>query len=155
MLEDTQSKKTIYRTSIHLSEAAGIIEVALPQKSQYSLEQNKNYTWYLKGDYTESGNKPDIALSGWIQRIPLDSQLQRQLETSERQYDVYIQKEIMYNAITILAKQYQTKSGNSQIKSDWMHLLKILGAIELANKPFVDSVFFEPITQSTTNFPLE
>lgn len=153
VLEDTQTKKTIYQTSIHLSGVAGIIEVALPHESRYSLEQDKNYTWYLKGNYTESGS--DIALSGWIRRIPLDSQLQRQLETSERQYDVYIQNKIMYNAITTLAKQYQTKSGNPQIKNDWMNLLKMLGVIQLANKPFVNSIFFEPTTQSTTNFPLE
>ena len=156
VLEDTQTKQIIYQTSIHLSEAAGIIEVALPNQSRYSLKQDKNYTWYLEGNYSsESGEESDIALSGWIRRIPLDSQLQRQLKTSDRQYDVYIQNEIMYNAITTLAKQYQTRSGNSRIKNDWMNLLKMLGVMQLADKPFTDSVFFEPKNQSTTNFPLK
>lgn len=155
VLEDTQTKEIIYQTSIHLSEVAGIIEVPLPRESRYSLKQDKNYTWYLNGNYSyDFKDEPDIALSGWIQRVPLDSQLQRQLETSDRQYDIYIQNGIMYNAITALAKQYQTTPGNPQIKNDWINLLKMLGIKELANKPFVDSVLLKPAIQSTTNFQL-
>lgn len=141
VLEETQTKRIIYRSSIQLSEVAGIIEVTLPYQSQYSLEPNKNYTWHLKGNYSsDSEDEPEIALSGWVRRIPLDSQLQDRLEASgSQQYDVYIQNEIMYNAITALAKQYQTKPGNPQIKNDWINLLKMLGIRQLANKPFVTS----------------
>ena len=144
-LEDTQAKRTIYQTPIQLSET-GIVEVTLPQQSQYAIERNKNYTWYLKG-YCNSEDV-DIALSGWIRRISLDSQLQKQLETSGSQkYQVYLQNTILYDAITALAKQYQTKPENLQIKNAWSDLLDMLGLKQLANEPL--------LIQSTTSSPIK
>ena len=49
VLEDSRAEKIVYQTRIHLSQEAGVMEVALPNESQYALEQDKNYTWYLKG----------------------------------------------------------------------------------------------------------
>jgi hypothetical protein len=149
VLEDSQVKRIIYQTSIRLSEVAGIIEVALPHESQYSLEQDKNYIWYLKGHCSSnSQDEPDIALSGWVRRIPLDSQLQEQLETSGSQkYEIYIQNTILYDAVTALAKQYQTNPESPQIKNAWINLLDLLGLEQLANEPFVNLTLFELSTQ--------
>jgi hypothetical protein len=139
ILEDAQEKQTIYRTPIELSKKAGIIKVAIPQEARYSLKQDKNYTWHLQGYCYRDGNNPDIAISGWINRLAPDLQLQSQLAASKSQkYNIYLQNNIMYDAVTELAEQYQANPKDFQIKNAWIDILKRLGAKDLANKPFVD-----------------
>jgi hypothetical protein len=153
VLEDSRAEKIVYQTRIHLSQEAGVMEVALPNQSQYALEQDKNYTWYLKGS-CNSEAEPDIALSGWIKRIPLESQLQEQLQSGSQQYEVYLQNKILYDAVTVLAKQYQSQPESPQIKNAWIALLNRLGLMQIADKPIVD-LRLEPITRSTTSSPIE
>lgn len=140
LLEDSETKEIIYQTEVQISPTAGIIEVALPQQSQNSLKLNKNYAWYLRGYCSaDFRDKPDITLSGWVQPIPLNSQLQNQLELSDSQkYDVYLENEIMYDAITTLAKQYRTEPENPELNNAWTNLLDILGLEELAEENFVN-----------------
>ena len=138
-LEDSRDKKTVYQTRIKLSEEAGVMEVALPNRDRYALKPDKNYTWYLKGYCNDSSqDEPDIALLGWISRITLESPLQEQLQSGSPQYKVYLQNTIMYDAITALAKQYQSQPESPQIKNAWIALLDRLGLIQLADKPIVD-----------------
>ncbi len=137
VLEDSEAKKVIYRTSMQLSKKAGITEVPIPSKSQHSLKPNKNYSWYVKGYCSlESGNQPDMVLSGWIKRISSSSKLPNQLKVSEP-YNFYVENEIIYDAVTIVANAYRIKPDNLEIKNDWGELLNMLGVEHLSNQPFI------------------
>ncbi|MBV6622416.1 MAG: DUF928 domain-containing protein [Rivularia sp. (in: Bacteria)] len=139
VLKDPAELKTVYRTAIKLKGKPGIMKVSIPQQSQYALKANKDYRWnlilYCLGNKTD---EPDQVLTGWIRRIPTTSQLTTQ------EYQSYIENNIWYDGISLLAQNYFANPENSKLKVDWNNLSKSLKWGNLDNKGFAEIVLVEP-----------
>lgn len=130
-LTQLESKQIIYRTALELTKS-GIIGITLPQESQYSLIPEQDYLWevivYCVNNET---TQPDLTLEGWIHRV--SQELEEPVD-----YNVYIQEDLLYDAVTALIEAQQQQPSNRELKQDWLELLELLGWQELAAEPLVD-----------------
>jgi hypothetical protein len=121
--------KKIYDRVLPKPQKSGIIGVNLPQTHKYALSPKTNYTWSLEVDC--GGGKPgsEIALTGWLSRLPLNSKQQAQLaHTAESEkYKVYLQHNLLYDALTDLAELRMAKPNNYKTETAWTDLLTELG----------------------------
>jgi hypothetical protein len=130
----------VYKTTFELKQAPGIISFSLPTTSDMPpLELGKDYHWYFSLVCDQRDRSGDIFVDGWIQRIAPSSTLQAQLTlTSESDRpSLYAQAGIWYDALAVLAKQYQAEPTNSQISNHWSTLLKSVGLDNLINLPLL------------------
>ncbi len=138
-LKDAAEMKTVYRTAIKLTGKPGIIKVSIPQKAKYALKANKDYRWdlilYCVGNKTD---EPDQNLMGWIRRVPMISQLQTQ------KYQSYMQNNIWYDGIDLLAQNYFANPNNTELKAAWNNLSKSLTWDNLDKNSFAETVLVEP-----------
>ena len=65
-------------------------------------------------------------LEGWIHRLPLNADLQSQLAnaSNEEKYRVYLQNNLLYDALDYLAQRRITEPNNSQLKVVWKSIFK-------------------------------
>ncbi len=142
-LTETQTAKTIYRTAINSTEQAGIMSITLPQEEQYALERDKDYSWSLQVHCHQKKNEPDLVLSGWLRRLPLTPSLRTQLaEFPTQEYSVYMEHNILYDALTNLAQRKKHQPNDPKIMAAWNYLLTDLGWQELAQKPIVEVLLY-------------
>ena len=138
-LKDPAEMKTVYRTAIKLTGKPGIVKVSIPQQSKYALKANKDYRWnlilYCVGNKTD---EPDQNLMGWIRRVPMTSQLKSQ------KYQSYIQNNIWYDGINLLAENYFANPNNQELKAAWNSLSKSLKWDNLDKNSFAETVLAEP-----------
>ncbi|HBL11617.1 MAG TPA: hypothetical protein DD379_09455 [Cyanobacteria bacterium UBA11162] len=142
LLLDERERKTIYQTSVKLTERPGLIKITIPSEPQYALKLNENYRWRLNLDCEpDTTVEPDLMLNGWIQRIPITSQLENQLEAVKpKEYIAYQDNGIWYDAITNLAQLHSADPENREFAQDWANFLESLGSNWVIQEPFVDSV---------------
>jgi hypothetical protein len=121
--------KKIYARVLPKPQKPGIIGVNLPQSPKHALSTQTNYTWSLQVDCAGTPQEAEIALTGWISRLPSNSRLQNQLaQTSElEKYKVYLQHNLLYDALTDLAQLRIAKPNNPNIEIAWTDLLSKLG----------------------------
>ena len=142
-LADVQTTKTIYRSKIDLREQSGIMGIALPQEQKYALEPNKDYSWNLQIYCSPTEDQPDIFFEGWLRRLPITYNLKQDLAAFPAQhYSVYLENNILYDALTNLAQLRQTKPNNSEIMEAWNHLLTDLGKKDLIQQPILEAVIY-------------
>ena len=142
-LAEVATTNTIYRTKVNLRERSGIIGLALPQEQQYALKTNKDYSWSLQVHCSQQDSKPDLVLQGWLRRLPITSQLQKDLAAfPARHYSVYLKNNILYDALTNLVQLRQQKPDDPQIISAWSQLLKDLGREELISQPILEPFIY-------------
>ncbi|MEM1393632.1 MAG: DUF928 domain-containing protein [Cyanobacteria bacterium P01_H01_bin.150] len=138
-LKDPAEMKTVYRTAIKLTGKPGVVKVSIPQQKKYALKTNKDYRWnlilYCAGNKTD---EPDQNLMGWIRRVPMTPQIKSQ------KYQNYIQNNIWYDGISLLAENYFTNPNNQKLKTAWNDLSKSLAWGNLDNKSFAETVLIEP-----------
>ena len=142
-LAEVETTKTIYRTKVNLQERSGIMGIALPPEKQYALETNKDYSWNLQVHCSRQDSKPDLVFQGWLRRLPITSKLQKDLATfPARHYSVYLENNILYDALTNLVQLRQQKPNDPQIRKAWNHLLKDLGKEELIPQPILEPFIY-------------
>ncbi|HBB34411.1 MAG TPA: hypothetical protein DDZ80_24055 [Cyanobacteria bacterium UBA8803] len=126
-------KKRIYKTSFTLPQTPGIVSITLPSSPEYALVENQYYHWYVKlyckGN---TSNKPDLDLNGWVQRVALTPERERQIKDAT--------PEVWYDALANLANRLSTSPQDATLRSKWVNLLKSIGSEDLAQEPFVGSV---------------
>jgi hypothetical protein len=137
-LKDTAELRTIYRTSIELTDKPGIIHISIPNEDRYGLELQTNHNWELKVYcVSKQKNQPDIILNGSIRRIPINLQLENQLKNTKEEYSVYMNNYIYYDAVTNLAAFYLANSNDIKLTNTWNNLLELLGKKELIGESLV------------------
>jgi hypothetical protein len=121
--------KKIYDRILPKPQQPGIIGVNLPQSPQYALSPKTNYTWSLQVDCAGEKQEPEIALTGWLSRLSSNSKLENQLaNTSElNKYKVYLQNNLLYDALNDLAELRIAQPNNTNIEIAWTDLLSKLG----------------------------
>ncbi|MFN6463914.1 MAG: DUF928 domain-containing protein [Nostoc sp. DedVER02] len=139
VLQD-EANNDVYRASFTLPNIPGIVSLSLP--STVSLEVNKAYQWYFKV-YCNQQQFDPVFVRGWVQRIALTSNLERQLKATNTVGDriqLYTQNDIWYSALAELAKLRITEPQNAALNNEWISLLRDIELENLAQKPLVGEV---------------
>ncbi|HEY9866813.1 MAG TPA: DUF928 domain-containing protein [Candidatus Obscuribacterales bacterium] len=126
----------VYRTNFSLPQNPGIISLNLAKATP--LEINKMYQWYVKIYCTQQGLSTPIFIRGWVQRITLKPELEKQLQTANtprQRVLFYAQNGIWYSALTELAKLGLTYPQDANFNQDWANLLRDVGLEKLIQKP--------------------
>ncbi|MGD1918699.1 MAG: DUF928 domain-containing protein [Pleurocapsa sp.] len=144
VLEELETGKEIYNQIVPTRGKSTIKGIALPQNEINTLALNTNYIWSLEVSCPQTKEDSLIALSGWLSRLPTNSLLQNQLSITPKQkrYQVYLEHELLYDALSELAQYRIAEPNNKQIETAWNLLLKELGwqdLIQQSNmaKPYV------------------
>lgn len=140
VLQD-ENHNDIYRKDFPINKGKGIVGVSLA--SDTSLETNKTYQWYFKLYCEDSESTTPIYVRGWVQRIALQPQQQKQLSrfTSPRQrVAFYANNGLLYSAFTELAEICLSNPRNKSIPKDWSKLLSNIGLQDLSNKPIIGKI---------------
>lgn len=140
VLQD-ENHNDIYRKDFPINKGKGIVGVSLA--SDTSLETNKTYQWYFKLYCEDSESTTPIYVRGWVQRIALQPQQQKQLSrfTSPRQrVAFYANNGIWYSAFTELAEICLSNPRNKNLGKDWSQLLSKIELLDLSNKPIIGKI---------------
>ena len=137
----------VLRKMITLPQRAGVISITPPENPQYALKENHKYHWYFQVYCGDPRNEPDyIYVDAWLQRIPLNPNLKKQLEiTKQDRYAVYSENDLWYDAITYLGKLRDCRRracdyGNpnsKQLTQHWANLLKTAHLEEFVDIPII------------------
>ena len=141
LLFDESQTKTIYHTSIELSNQPGIIKIQLTPEAQNSLAVNTTYNWRFNLDCEPDQTiAPDLVLQGWIKRISPNSEITNQLKSAKSpEYLVYRQHDIWYDAIASLANLHFSNPEDIELKQAWNDTLKSLKLDWVVSEPLVDA----------------
>jgi hypothetical protein len=134
----------VYRSPITLPETPGIIGISLPSNPQYSLKTDQQYHWYFKV-YCGALQKTSeyFYVDAWVQRVAMTPDLENKLKTAKsREYVVYADNSIWYDAVTNLADLRRTDLQNAMFKDDWTDLLKAVSLQDLAQAPIIQRYSF-------------
>lgn len=143
-LTELATEQNVYERTI-LEPRTGIIGIALPQKQQYELTANVNYRWKLKVTCAQA-SEPSVALEGWLMRVPLDAELQDQLATApeHEKYQVYLQHNLLYDALNDLAQRHFANPNDSRLAAAWKQLLaEELGWQDLTQPSIVEPNYID------------
>lgn len=134
-LQDEQNND-VYRTNFSLPQNPGIISLNLAGATP--LEINKMYQWYVKIYCTQQKLSTPIFIRGWVQRVAIQPELERQLQTAtspRQRVMLYAKNGIWYSALTELAKLRLTSPQDANFNQDWANLLRDVGLENLIQKP--------------------
>lgn len=140
VLQD-EANNDIYRASFTPPERPGIVSFSLP--STVPLEVNKTYQWYFKLYCNQQQRLDSVFVRGWVQRIALTPNLERQLKAATTLRDriqLYTQNGIWYSALTELAKLRLAEPKNATLDNEWASLLRNVELENLVKKPLVGEV---------------
>jgi Domain of Unknown Function (DUF928) len=135
-LAESQTDKTIYRTKVKLEERTGIMGIALPQKEQYALKPDMDYTWHLQVDCQEAEQLSEVSLKGWVRRLSMNPDLTNELKSSSQKYAIYAENNILYDALGELIRLRQQNPSDREISQAWTKFLADLGKQDLAQQNF-------------------
>lgn len=140
LLNETQTE-TIYRTTLEPSSTAGIINIQLNPEISPALDLNTTYHWRFNLDCEPDKDiAPDLVLQGWIRRIPLNAEIAERLESANsKEYMVYQQHNIWYDAIAFLAKLHFANPEDIELNQAWSDTLKSLELDWVVSEPLVDA----------------
>ena len=144
LLLNKNQTKTIYQTSINLTDRPGIIQIQLPSETANALETNTNYSWRFNLDCKpDKTMAPDLVLQAWIRRVPANRTLANQLGSDKSQeYLVYKHHNIWYDAIASLAQLHFANPDDSELTQAWQDTLKLLELDWVISEPLVNSELF-------------
>ena len=127
VVTELETGKRKFARTIEAVGGSSIAGINLPQEKQYALSSGVNYAWSLEVDCAKQ-NK-EIALEGWITRVSSPSKLQNQLAAvpEAEKHQVYLNHNLLYDALTQLAKRRMAKPHNVQVETAWNQLLIELG----------------------------
>ncbi len=133
VLVGPEEKTRLYKTRFTLPQTPGIVSITLPSASEYALEEGKFYHWYLKlYCQTNTSSQPSVDVNGWVQRVALTSERERQIKTAA--------SDVWYDTSANLAESLRASPHDAKLRNDWVNLLKSIGSEDLAQEPFVGSV---------------
>lgn len=126
--------KEIYRVSFTLPRTPGIVSFTIPN-TKAPIEVNKWYRWEFQLNCAPPSPAND-SVAGWVHRIEMTPELERQLKTAKGQeYDVYTKNKLWYDAIAQLAEQHHKDPSNPNLSDACKKLLAAKGVnLEIVNE---------------------
>ena len=145
---ELETGKKVYNRALQMPEKAGMMGISIPQQQNYALYPKVNYSWSLQIHCAESNNESVMTLEGWIQRISSNADLENQLATVSRedQYKIYLQQDLLYDALNHLVQLRIAQPDNTQLKTAWNQLLVELGWQDLARQSPVNPYLWDTNT---------
>lgn len=124
----------LYRAPITLPDQPGLISITLPDLPEYALQPDTFYHWYFRLTCANSTTAPaanpaTVQVDGWVQRVPLTLDRQRQLDSAD--------PALWYDVLDQLAQQRLSDPQNSALETQWRELLTAIDAADLAAEPIV------------------
>ena len=138
VLKETDTDNKIYHRVVETPKQSGTVGIALPQEEQYALNPNINYSWSLNVDCVGE-QQETLELTGWLRRVLPNTELQNRLATASEseKYRVYLEHNLLYDALNELAQRRTKEPSNLKIVTAWNQLLKELGWEDLARQSTV------------------
>lgn len=140
----------VLRTRFTLPKTPGFVSFSIPH-TEAPLEINKSYRWYFK--LYCGPQKSSVFVEGWVQRVALTPELARQLRAAKlREYAVYVDNGIWYDALARLAELRRTNPLNAGLDEDWAELLNLrgVGLEKLKREPVIGRVISLPLVSSSS-----
>jgi Domain of Unknown Function (DUF928) len=129
-----RQRKGIYQTRIKISNtASGLVQIPLPETAP-ELTPNQSYAWTVALVCNPKRRTEDWVANGWIQRQPLNVQLQKHLKQTKTDLErvkLYHQSQFWYDAIALLIQPAQTSSAASN--QAWTETVKAAGLNQIAD----------------------
>ena len=134
VVTELETGKKIYDRPIQ-GQKSGIIGITLPKEKKYALSPETNYAWSLEVDCSQTDEETQIALEGWLSRVS-SSKLQDRLAAASQneRYQIYWQHNLLYDALTELARHRIAEPNNTQVGIAWNQLLAELGWQDLVQQ---------------------
>ncbi|MCA1994661.1 MAG: DUF928 domain-containing protein [Coleofasciculus sp. S288] len=132
-----ENEQDVYKTTFSLKQKPGIIGLKIPEMLP-PLQTGKRYQWVFSIVCDPNNRSGDATVNGEIERIPLNSTLQTQLEsvsTPSERVSLYAQNGLWYEALTSLAQLRRNNLQNSTLQADWSSLLKSMNLNDIASEP--------------------
>jgi hypothetical protein len=125
VLQD-KAHNDVFRTQFALpAETPGFVSFGLPPTAA-PLAINKWYRWYFKLYCEPQKLSTPVFVQGWVQRVELNAELERQLRAAApRQYIAYLKNDIWYDAIARLLDLRLAQPNNLKFEQDWTNLLSV------------------------------
>ena len=146
----------IYRTPFTLPKTPGFVSFSIPH-TQAPLKINKLYRWYFKLYCEPQKSSAPVFVEGWVQRVALTSELESQLQAAKlREYTVYADNGIWYDAVASLAELSRTNPANPRLDQDWADLLSLrgVGLEKIQQEPIIGQVIPFPLVGSSSSQPI-
>ncbi|MDJ0775871.1 MAG: DUF928 domain-containing protein [Mastigocoleus sp. MO_167.B18] len=139
LLDEAKNPMTKEPIRVDIPQKPGTIGIKL-SKTAKPLEIGKYYHWYFLVDCNPRSISEDMAIEGFVKRIPLQPNLKQELEgaTPQQKAKIYARAGIWQDAIAILAKLRRNKPQNTLFLNDWKDLLQSVDLDEIANEPIQD-----------------
>ncbi len=140
IVTELETGKKIYDRTLPFPEKAGVMGIIIPPEAQYSLSANVNYSWSLAVDCVGTTGESEIALEGWLNRLSLSQDLENQLATISpaNKYEVYLENDLLYDALDDLAQRRIAEPNNIELETAWNQLLVELGWQDLTPNSVVE-----------------
>lgn len=133
VLQD-QAGKEIYATALKASETKpGVVGFQFPASAP-ALESGKRYRWFFSIYCSQDA---PVIVTGFLERVALNSSLQNQLEqaTSRQKVALYRKADLWHEALTTLAQLRRQNPEEAQLKVEWTDLLQSIGLKAIAPEP--------------------
>lgn len=124
-----ENDRLVYEKTFTSNGEAGILEFAIEPSANFpGLENDRSYQWYLSIIRDPSDRARDEVVEGWIQRVPLQTSLARQLEQLSPVDRVkwYESENLQTEALSELAKLKRANPENGQISRLWRETIAAL-----------------------------
>ena len=146
----------VYRTAFTLPATPGFVSFSTPLAVE-PLKVNKLYRWYFKLYCEEQRSSTPVFVEGWVQRVEKTPALDRQLQAARsREYVVYADNGIWYDALNDLAQLRLINPSNSMFANDWANLLRAkgVGLEQFSRGSVVGKVILPPLVGSSSLQPI-
>jgi Domain of Unknown Function (DUF928) len=133
VLQD-EGRRDIWRSRSPLNSTAEYQRFSLPT-TEPPLPIGQWYRWYVKV-YCHDQVASAQYVQGWINRVPLTSQLHLELQENLPQEDhlIYSNHHLWYDATDELLSSYQSSPKSLALEQDWQHLIRAKG-VQLEQLP--------------------
>jgi len=144
-----EAREDVWRAPIPLDSGSSAMEInhvksgyknlSLPS-TEPPLTKGQWYRWYVKA-YCKSQVASSYFVQGWINRIPISSVLNAELnQKHQRPYEVYGNHGIWYDAVNHILQTYHNSPNNLDLEEDWQKLIEA-GGLGMNQLPAVTTIF--------------
>ena len=128
-----ENEEDIYAAKFSLAQQPGIVRLQLPN-TMPPFQEGKRYRWFFSIVCNLANRSGDATVNGWVQRVPLSPELNRQLQQGSglKVILAYADVELWYEMITAIAEFQRMNPQSLQAKDDWMKLLDMIGLTNFA-----------------------
>ncbi|OUC11571.1 MAG: hypothetical protein B0A82_27225 [Alkalinema sp. CACIAM 70d] len=134
-LQDEQGQQE-YQMRVSIAGKSGVIPITLPADSP-ELKVGKNYQWVLAIAMNEELTPKAPYVDGWIQRIPITSDIETALQKTQgiQRAEIFGRNGIWYDCLDELAQLRHNQPTNQRAQQEWQNLLAAVDLFPISTVP--------------------